>query len=398
MKRFEPLESKLIGARRATEGNDIFVTQVMDAIKVRAINSRVIRTTNEQLNKETFIMKLRKLPIALLVAIVLATVIGIGGISYAAVKVIEAAKPTVKESRISPNGKTQITVEKNTCSELEQARSERYELKEGVELSKEDAANYINAHCHLLLVNERLDLRGAILTSGIASGTVTSTRDNTISLKIRDALYGPLDASVSFYDKDVQQINPTDFKVGDEVLAYRDIRNISANQPIIAVFKPIEALKYYDPSQQQNIRTVKPCENNETMDCVTPSSYSAVTLVAGRGGASIPQPRSTKEIQGTLVEHTNDHFILENNGHKIIFQTPYDVVARYNQTTVYGLAQYDSIYAHTDPEKLKIAVGDSLSTYYTAEANETTISWNKFSVIALMVEREPSDPNVLRKY
>jgi hypothetical protein len=398
MKRLEPIENKLIAARHANEGDDVFIGKVMDTVGSRAINSRVMRTTNEQLTKETFIMKLRKLPIAVLIAVIFVAALGLGGISYATVKLIEATRPAVKESRINQNGKTEITIEKNVCHELEKAPSERYELKEGVGLSDEDAAKYINAHCHLLLIDNRLDLSGAMLASGMARGTIASIDGDAVSLKIGDDLYGPLDSSVGFYDKDAQKVARTDFRVGDGVLVYRDMRNFSADHPIIGVFKPIEPLKYYDQWQQQNIRTVKPCSNNETMDCVAASNYNTVILIAARGGSVVADPETSKEIQGKLVEYSADHFTLENNGHRVTFQTPYDIVDRYNRTTVYGLARYDTIYAKTDPEALKMAIGDSLSLYYTATANETTISWDKVGVILLMVEREPSDISVLRKY
>ena len=399
MKHLELIEAKLIAARRKDESGSMFVDQVMDTVKAHAINSRAFRTTNEQLKKETFIMKLRKLPTALLVIIVFAAVVSLGGISYAAVKVIEATQSaTIKESHVNQSGKTQITLAKDACQDLKETHSEHYELKEGVNLPKEDAAKYINAHCHLFAIDERLNLHGTVFANGMARGTVASIRDNTVSLKIDDTLYGPLDNSGDFYNGDIQQINLTDFKVGDEVLAYRDMFTAGANKPIIAIFKPIEALKYYDPSQQQNIRAVKPCLNNETMDCVVASNYNAVTLIAARGGLNIPQSQDTKEMQGRLIEHDDSHFILENNGHRITFQTPYDVVTRFNQTTVYGLAGYDTIYANTDPKLLKIAVGDSLSLYYSTGTNDTTIPWSQSGIIMLMVEREPNNISVLRKY
>jgi|GEM_PF-3219782 len=397
MKHLEPFEHQLIAARHRDEGNSEFVTQVMDTVKAHAINSRAFRTTNEQLKKETFIMKLRKLPVALIMAIVFAAVIGLGGVSYAAVKVIEAMKPVVKESHTNQNGKTQITVAQNACNELQQTRSERYELKEGVDLSAEDAAKYIQAHCHLLVINERLDLRGAGFASGIARGTITQSSNHQISINVGGTLYN-IDSDATIYDKDVRQSSQADLKVDDEILAYRDMHTTATDSPIVAIFKPVEALKYYDPAQQQNIRSIKPCANNATMDCVVASSYNAVTLVAARGGSATPQAQDSKELQGRVIDHTNDHFILENNGHQITFQTPYDIVTRYNQTTVYGLAQYNTIYANTDPAALKIAVGDSLSLFYAASAHETTIPWDNLGVVTVMAERVPGNIDVLRKY
>ena len=397
MKRFEPIESKLVAARRTSENNDVFVDQVMDAIETRATNRRVIRTTNEQLNKETFIMKLRKLPAIALIAIVLAAMIGLGGVSYAAVKLIESNKPAVKETHVNQKGKTELTTEANACRDLEQTRSERYELKEGIGLSAGEAAKYINAHCHLLLINERLSLQGWMLASGMPGGVITGIQDGIVSIRMNDKLYESRDG-VDFYDHDLRQISLSDFKVGDTVLVYRDMRPGSTDSPVKGIFKPVEALKYYDASMQQNIRTVKPCLNNERMDCVVPSNYNAVTLIVSQGGSVVPAQPASKDMQGKLVEHANDHFTLENNGHKVTFQTPYDIVARYNQTTVHGLAGLESIYANTDPEVLKIVVGDSLSLFYAADSNETTIPWSNVGVITLMVEREPADTSVLRKY
>lgn len=397
MKRLEPIESKLVASRHGHEGNDKFVDQIMNTVKAHAINNRAIRTTNEQSKKETFIMKLRKLPITILIAIVLAATLGLGGISYAAVKLIEASKPAVKESHVNQNGKIELTTKTNACNNLEKKGSERYELKEGIDLSADEASKYINAHCHLLLINERLDLRGAIFAAGVAPGTIASTSDNKVSIKVGDSLYD-VDSGTTFYDTNIQQISGADFKVGDEILAYRDFHASDENAPIIALFKPIEALKYYDASMRQNIRTVRPCENNEAMDCVVPSNHNAVTLIVSQGGLNSPSQAIGKEMQGRLVEHSDDHFTLENNGHKVTFQTPYDVINHYNQTTVYGLAQFDLVYANTNPEALKILVGDSLLLFYAVDANETTIPWVRVGTITLMVEREPNDLSILRKY
>jgi hypothetical protein len=83
-----------------------------------------------------------------------------------------------------------------------------------------------------------------------------------------------------------------------------------------------------------------------------------------------------------------------------MLKTPHNVVDKYNDSTVYGLASFDNIYANTDPEALKIKVGDSLDIYYLEESDESahTITWANTLTIALMVERIPDNLQTLRKY
>lgn len=410
MKSLDIFDRRLIAAGRAMSSP--FVDTVMHRIE---INSQLVRTKNEapkRSRKELFMMKLRTLPIAALIAIAIAAALSLGGISYATVNLIRTHpwQPELKKSSRDTNGRTAISLAMRNCVGGQytngQTDSNQYEITPGSGVSAGDATKLIQARCEIGQIQSLVpnNLHGNVAMAPI--GTVASLSDTAIGLTTVDGETTTFQLSkmTKYYAAGVASSHK-DLVVGDTVmLVPADVDYELTHQTTIAdvVAKLALPAQWYSDDRQQYVRVLNPCDGNANMLCLQESNINAVSLQVSSGGstAGAELPGTTDHMmQGKLIAHTASSFTLENNGHTVTFQTPYDVIARYNTITVYGLAAYDQIYAKTSPDALKITTGDTLSVgYTTTNSRQTTIPWQNLSGIDLVVERVPNNVSVLRKY
>lgn len=171
----------------------------------------------------------------------------------------------------------------------------------------------------------------------------------------------------------------------------------------VTVFKLNLDAKYYNLEMESYIRARQTCMNNAPQTCIVSNHINTVHLSVAMGGAAPSRNDSLvgKVIQGKVVSW-NNHEIRLDVGEGIIytFHTYSNIIDTYNQTTVYSLKSLDTIYAKTDPEALKIGIGDSLEIGYVEPKDEAahTLEWSQIGGVDLMVERTVKDISVVRKY
>lgn len=406
MKHYRHLTQKLALARPATVQNQKFTDAVMARIANSEINPIATRTTNEPQTKGLF-MKLRTLPLAALVALIAVGALTLSGAAYATVKLIESLSYT---SSTNEHNRTVIDFTDLSCPPLRIGNDvdhiTRYEIKKDSGLSAEDAYYAVQARCEMDQIDQTQGFMPAILNIA----TVTKLDNDAITLRFENGTedHYRLSQHISYVNP-LKTITRNDITIGSTV-GFRHTAALDTpaspttnpeERPISTIILYSHPAKYYG-DYQQYIRPVKQCRNNPGMDCVVPSSYNHVTLLLSYGGTYSYEQMGEddfKQLQGKLVSYDATRFTLENNGQRVTFQTPYNIIEEYNQTGVYRLASMNEVYARTDPEALKIEIGDTLGVYtYLQQSGQSEIPWSQTGSIELMVERAPHNIDVLRKY
>lgn len=392
-----------------------FTDRVMATVASSEILSAHVRNMSVN-KKETFMMKLRHLPKFAIIAIAIGALLLLAGTTYAVVQTIKDVN--VDQSGTNKFGREQLQVTFNGCEDQQQ-RGTTYEVKRGSNLSAEDGVKVLEARCQLDVIEKWVandtksqqimgDRAGASVYIGIGGvDTVDTIGTGSITLKMAGEKGLPQDTR---FVEDGNLIDKSDIKPGDSVMYFNphfysfSFRSTdSTPTDSIVVFKlPLDA-RYYNLDYQSYVTSRGPCMSNPTRTCLIASNINHTILIVEYGGAfhTIDEREDTKQLQG-IVKSYDDQSIKLDVGEGVIYtlETPHNVVDKYNTSTVYGLASLDGIYAKTDPEALKIKVGDSLDIYYLESSSESshTISWGMALTIGLMVERIPNNLDVLQKY
>lgn len=407
MKHFD-FDALILAAKPADYiGNRAFTDKVMAEVQHPEIFSAAIRNINVT-KKETFIMKLRHLPKVAIVAIAIATVALLTGTTYAIVKTVQEVS-NVKVSTTSTNefGRKQLQVTFEQCA-LTNNDDTTYELKEGSGLSAEDGIKALQANCEMTLISDWI--RKDVLSDNNApvflldqADTITAINDTTITLKKMGERPLPQTAKTFLRTTAIER---SELKVGDTVIYPDFTSSIYAPYTVsdqVMVFQVTQPVAYYEMSIQSYVNPRGPCLNNPDRTCLKSNHINQATLLVTYGGGqpSIGQTRTIKYVQGRVVSYDASKITLDV-GKGVIYtvQTPMNIIDRYNQGTVYGLAAYDTSYAKTDPEALKITAGDSLNIAYMEDeaAASHDLNWSDVTAVTLMVERIPNNLDVLKKY
>lgn len=418
----ERFDAVIIAARpQKCRHNTAFTDAVMAAVMRSEIMTVHIRKTSG-LKKETFFMKLRHLPKFAIVILAICALFVAAGTTYAVVETVKKLNAvTIDSSGKNEFGREQLQVSFDSCEE-EKKRGTTYELKQDSGLSAEDGAKVLQARCEIDIVSawvEKDEQSKQLLSNGPYSipGRVMSffpesvRRVETISdtsIKFeRDEAPFPQSGRVVV---DNQVVGRDILKPGDSIFYFnpsfrpgRGATPATAPAEGVVVFKLSLEKRYYGLDLQSYVKTRSACRENPSLTCLKASNINHVTLIVTRGGYSPGRYDGTpqRELQGRVKEYTDTTIILEASGGKLYtIQTPWNVVQKYNTSTVYGLATLDSIYSKTNPEDLKIKAGDMLEINYSEQANvySTNISWDQLGTVQLMVERTVRDMFVLRKY
>lgn len=405
----DEFDKKLIAARPAHyQSTTKFTDAVMTKINKPEIFSAAIRNMDVT-TKETFIMKLRHLPKFALIAIIVGSLLLLTGTTYAVVKTIsELSNVKVDKSSTNEFGREQLKVAFNGCKTYE-TQDTTYELKKSSGLSADDGAKALQAACEIGIAEKWII--DNLFSPGSAppylrdtADTITTIGDKTVTLKTAGEREFSSDARVVMDGKPALR---TELKVGDTVIYYPDDVATSRTQKEhsskdIVLFKLSLEPKYYSLNIQSYVNPRGACMSNSERQCLKSNGINQTTLIVTRGGArqSTQETRHTKQLQGKVVDFGGEIIKLDVGGGVIYtVRTARDVVAEYNQTTVYGLASLDTIYAKSDPDTLKINIGDSLDVYYLeGDSVADDIAWSQVLSISLMVERIPNNLDVLRKY
>jgi hypothetical protein len=397
-------------------GNEAFTDKVMAQVASNEIFSQVIRKTSVT-KKETLLMKIRHLPKIAIIAAILGALLFLAGTTYAIVQTVSKPSPvTVKESGVNEFGREQLSIEFDSC-DTQKKNGTTYELKRGGNLSAEDGAKVLRATCDIDRIKAWIEndprskeLLGTWNARSLwlpnDATTVTRIENNTLTLKNGERERSEqVHADARVFEGDTP-ISLSAIQPGDTIFYFapaRYPRNAPNQEAGHAIFKlPLEA-RYYGIDFRSYVHARAACDGNPERTCLKSNSINQTNLMVTYGGTQtyLGDPRASRAIQGRIVSYDATSIKLDV-GHGVIYtvQTPHNVVEHYNQQTVYGLAAFDGIYAKTNPEDLKIKVGDSLDIGYLEAANEFSkeLSWNKVTGVNLMVERTVKDLDVLQKY
>ena len=423
MKDFD-LEFRLMKASPThTPVDAAFTERVMQSIV-----STSLRNAIKEPKQKSLLFRLRHLPKFAVVVLAIAALFTLSGVTYAIVETIKQANQNVKveKSGINSHGREELNVAFDNCAQLKKDGT-TYELKKDSGLSAEDGAKVLQAQC------ERDNIAAWAEKDPALSSTTSEAGINFVSIDIRmsglvGTFRGLSDAGIAIHSttaftlseqdrtlpfpKDTRVIewgkavDPKTLKPGDTILYFAPREpghkpsDISKN---VVVFKLSLDAKYYSLDMESYIRARQPCENNPSVTCLVSNHTNMVYLQVTRGGASVGQDRVqyVKTIQGKVLSWNDNEIKVDaGNGAIYTFHTDRNVIDTYNKVTVYGLAAYDSIYAKTDPNALKIGVGDTLEIGYEEDSSQSgrVIEWSQVTGINLMVERTIKDLSILRKY
>lgn len=431
MKEFD-LEFYLVQAAPQGGPTDtIFTERVMQSISM----SSVMRSTNKS-SEQSLLFRLRHLPKFAVVILAIATLFTLSGVTYAIVETIKQVNQNVKieKSGVNEQGRKQLSVAFDNCAEQKE-NGTTYELKKDSGLSAEDGAKVLQAKCERDIiaawVKKDPTFSASYKTGGTDQtggpqfgfvdlrldgfvGTYKGISDASISIHSITAFGStssdqtlPLPANTRFIkDNAVVDQKTLDLKSGDTVLYFSPQRpgsRLQHDPDNVAIFKLSLEAKYYSLDMESFVRARQPCENNPSVTCLTSNSINMVYLGVTRGDAimGINEGQYSKMIQGKVLSWNNTEFKVDAGGGAIYtFHTNKNIIDTYNQTTVYGLKSLDTIYANTDPNALKIGVGDTIEISYQEDNAKSArvLEWSQVYGINLMVERTTKDLSVLSKY
>lgn len=410
------LDAHIVAARPECMQDAAFTDRVMDAIASDEIFSAVIRKTSVT-KKETLFMKIRHLPKIAILALAVGALLFVAGTTYAVVQTVHHFNQVkVNESGTNEFGREQLTVEFDSCDE-QKKEGTTYELKRGSNLSAEDGKKVLQAKCDLDVITawvqndtQSMEKMGGsdralfrMMGSLNTADTVKSIQDNKLVLERREKVL-PDNVRVVENNKVVPltSIKPDDTVIYFIPAQYGERYNSEEIDGMV-IFKLSLPAKYYTSDYFSYVHARSACDGNPERMCLQSNGINHTILTVTHGGSlpSMGDPRASRNVQGRVVSYDAGSIKLDV-GKNVTYtiQTPSNVVDRYNQTTVYGLASFDGIYAKTKPEDLKIRIGDSLDIYYLEPANEFSpdLSWSQIGTIGLMVERTVKDLNILQKY
>ena len=419
--RNERFEAAIIVARpQQYKPSTAFTDAVMRAIAGGEIMTSHIRKTSG-IKKETLLMKLRHLPKFAIVILAICALFIAAGTTYAVVETVKKLNAvTIDSSGKNEFGRQQLQVSFDSCEE-EKKRGTTYELKQDSGLSAEDGAKVLQARCEMNVVLSWIehDEQSKRLMNGVHSSLgfvmaffpqsvrkIEAVSDTSITFEHDEA---PLPAnSRVVVDNHVaagEAVKPGDsvFYFNPSFQVVRGDTPATASAEGIVLFKLGLERRYYDNELQSYVKTRSACRENPSLTCLKASNINHVTLIVTRGGYTprLHDDTPQRELQGRVVSYADASIVLDVGGGKLYtIHTQSNIIQKYNMSTVYGLAAFDTIYSKTNPEDLKIKTGDTLEINYSEQKGiySSDISWEQLGTVQLMVERTVKDISVLRKY
>ena len=330
-----PIESHLIAAQPPSRGNKAFVARTMQAVK-RAKSgetfSRALRTTHVA-KKERLFMKLKHLPTAVIVMLVVGAILLITGTAYAAYKLWlspEAHVTSVEQK----HGRDQALIDLKNCGHSDE--------KVQVEISKdgpgnpEEAAKSLVAQCELQVIQSwAMSELGVEPSNILFAYTIKAINfpQVSVSSKYQDTRTLTLskDTPIIFNGNTIKQ---DDLHEGDAVAFVVS----GPNQELRALVKLSQPIQYYDYSTdvQSTYYTRHECYGNPGTSCIDTPSLDV--LREGEGGANGDAPGEGKLFQGKVVSFTDALLKLQpTSGEIYTIYTGKKEVTAFNATNPYGL-------------------------------------------------------------
>jgi hypothetical protein len=399
------IEQRLIDAQPEGCGNQDFVARTMNAIEdahrkthAHEIFSRTMRTMDVN-KKETFIMKLKQLPIGVLIALAVAGIGITSGTAYAAFQAWQSAVVKTGKATTNQYGRSEVPVDIAQCSSIKD-EDIKAEVGAGSTLDPKEIAKVLQARCEfdeVIAYGSKLSSDAQLpLTSDIGIGpsdVVTDYRLSGYSITIPSSAYSPektleITPDTLFIARGAL-IKASDIKpTGDSIMYVSRERWTSAGVGSPQVYSPVGATalavikmslpsRYYSQDMQAKLSLRVPCEGNPSDSCVRNSAglmiYSYTSDENDPTKPAIPNP--IVYIEGLITKYNDTSLqIKTSSGRLLTFKTPAHFIDSFNE------------HPKEHFEDVKLAVGDMLSIAYnsTASTGNQTIELKAISYMRVM--------------
>ncbi len=343
-----------------------FTNKVMRSVQSSEIISSAVRSMNVT-KKETFMIKMKRLPAFALIAIVLGALLLLSGSAYAAYQLLWQ-KPEVHVStpEKSASGRDEVDISFKQCGDSTLAS--RYELKKNATITADQIAGVVEAHCELDTIGTWAQKtygtgdRSRMPTNNSTEPYDSSYIDISMAthIKSRDASsitflgltkYNQSDKTLGItnnvhYFAEGREVKASDITESDSVVyitKYHEHMTPDANcneshcsisgtplgEDLLAIVKLSLPFENYDQFAWQSLTERATCAGNPNDTCLT-GFIGGIDLYDG--SASVDSSKSeAKEIQGTVTQLNGKSVIIQSSsGSLFTIMTPSDVIGTYN--------------------------------------------------------------------
>ncbi len=420
------LEQEIIAARPEDRtGNAAFMKRTMTAIKKAKAHEtfdHVLRTTNAT-KKERLLMRLRKLPVSALVAIVLGLIVFAGGAVYAAtqyapllVKVLHKSVNTRGASEYEI-GNFQDCVQEGTPINVG-----KFELKKDApQISDDDVRRILQARCEMQWVSkfaskqwptygshaEWQDGDRIYYARADVMGEVISVSDTAVTLRLGDGTTKTMTAQsgqklLAFGNGEQAPLNT--ILPGDPVFTVMRASEIHHAKQITAPEQPHEEglvglvklglpLKFYG-AMQNYLTDIPECFGNKGEYCPQTGGIEIFPREGGEGAKNpelvMNDKNEGREISGIVTKLESDAMTLKSRtGNDFTIKTPAHALADYNQKYVEN---------YSGDSTLKIGSTVQVTYSQTPGSNAREITPSQIMTIFLQIDMLSPKQDAIKQY
>jgi len=421
------LEQELLGTFKQQHKNEAFIAKTMQAIsrqQTQKIFGNTLSRANAPAGNRIF-RWLRQLPVALAIAVIVASVVGLSGMVYAAVRYVPALVKVTESTETARGTKAYWAPGFKDCTS---DGTQRFEVrKDAPALSEADVQSIIQARCETdtagkfvqhawptygankvwktgdLIYYAQPANEGSLQKVSSTSVTVSEYSGNTLTSKMYKVQAGK---TLTVYANGVQvplsslHKNDTVYvinRISEKYTDFKDLKPIKSEGSIqymtpggapqpkpvgtIGLIKLSQPLRYYG-TMQNYLTELPPCMGNAGEFCPSTGSIDVFPRVGGEGASNPDLVMSSKnvyrQISGTVTSLDDTALTLKSSSGKL-----------YSVTAPQGaFADYSTNYAPVYGAVGVLKIGTSVSVRYSqpAGAKAQTITPNQIMSVELMLE------------
>lgn len=359
------LEQELLGITKKQQKNEAFINATMKIIKQRQVKGtfdQALRTTGTT-NKESFIMKLKRLPRFALIGLTVIGLVSATGTAYGAYRLWTSPSASVNGS----------VVKLEDCRQAGDSNIMYVDAKSGK--SPEQIAQILKAHCEISNIQQWAihdlqtqpgDTMFPYTVTAIHGDAVTVAGDKN---DIRTLSIGKATTFIA----DGESIPAGNLKVGDGI-AYIAPDGSGRVKAVVKLNLPLD---YYRTAYQSLVITENECAGNPGELCRQGGGITGVRVDVSGEMASLrfTDDWEAKMIEGKVLEYTDDNVTLKSSsGATYRVSTPHGLISRFSADLSRNAG-------------LTIMPGDTLNVEYRQPkgADKRVVAGNEFEQMTLVV-------------
>jgi|GEM_PF-4190369 hypothetical protein len=339
------VDQALIAAGEGKGLNKQFVDTVMNKVGAQShvINSSVLRNMSEQHNKgELFMRKLRALPIGTAILLAVASVVLVGGVSYAAYKLLWEPLIITQSSVSTDGNKKRVAFDLSGCSGLDGTAETRAMIESRINdgVSPAEAEKYVGAYCEINRIHQYgYELVGAETDQAKATSGIWLDYEPVLYSEVPNGELGNVHrlTDATQYIVAGEQRTANDFADSDlvfRIMKYEtDGEDAYTDATVLAIAKASYESKFYDThtASQNGIVHAIPCRNNTEEFCTNgPSGYPIYRALPDTAGPEYqPSPseqrmidaignNSTAQFEGSIVGISGDTVTIKTSSGRLM--------------------------------------------------------------------------------